>query len=154
MAQPTTNTNGILISSPASVPTPAIGYVTYFFNTSDNNALYYKTADGTVLIGTSTSLVCDPCLCADAAKTLCAWNQGLLEGTLTQVQYSLLVASGMVFKCTNGVDTQTLTIGVGTLPSSTIFTLPVYANDAAAGVGGLVRGQLYQTAGGVVMIKQ
>ena len=33
-----------------------------------------------------------------------------------------------------------------------IITLPTYANDVAAGVGGLVTGQLYQTAG-AVMIK-
>lgn len=33
------------------------------------------------------------------------------------------------------------------------FTLPNYADDAAAGVGGLVAGQLYQTSG-VVKVKQ
>lgn len=34
-----------------------------------------------------------------------------------------------------------------------IFTLPTYADDAAAGVGGLVAGQLYKTAAGEVRIK-
>lgn len=34
-----------------------------------------------------------------------------------------------------------------------IFTLPTYADDAAAGVGGLVTGQLYKTATGEVRIK-
>jgi hypothetical protein len=39
------------------------------------------------------------------------------------------------------------------LLSSAIITLPEYADDAAAGVGGLVTGQLYQTTG-AVKIKQ
>jgi hypothetical protein len=37
--------------------------------------------------------------------------------------------------------------------SSRIFILPVYADDAAAGAGGLIAGRLYRTAAGVVMVK-
>lgn len=35
-----------------------------------------------------------------------------------------------------------------------ISNAPVYADDTAAGVGGLVAGDIYQTSGGVLMIKQ
>jgi len=31
--------------------------------------------------------------------------------------------------------------------------LPVYADDTAAGVGGLIQGQFYRTATGVLMVK-
>lgn len=45
----------------------------------------------------------------------------------------------------------------GTLAASnasiTIAALPEYANDAAAGVGGLTAGRLYRTAAGAVMVK-
>lgn len=154
MSQPTTNTNGILVTTAGSVATPAAGYVTYYFNSDDSDKLYYKKDDGTSAIATSTSLVCDPCLCETAAKTMCTWDQALLDGTLTATTYLELMTAGVTFTCSNGVDTQTLTIGTSQPVSETIFALAVYANDAAAGVGGVLTGQLYQTGGGVVMIKQ
>ncbi len=47
------------------------------------------------------------------------------------------------------------------LVSSAVITLPSYDDDAAAGLDGLVTGQLYQTTGagalataGIVMVKQ
>jgi hypothetical protein len=47
------------------------------------------------------------------------------------------------------------------LASSAVITLPAYATDAAAGVGGLATGQLWQTTAGhslgvagIVMVKQ
>lgn len=54
-------------------------------------------------------------------------------------------------------------IGTFTAPTLTLTTVPAYDDDAAAGVGGLVAGQIYQTTGsgtpplnvaGILMIKQ
>jgi hypothetical protein len=43
----------------------------------------------------------------------------------------------------------------GGIPVAAALTIPSYANDAAAGIGGLVAGQLYQITGtGALFVKQ
>ena len=56
--------------------------------------------------------------------------------------------------------TATYDLGTSSLRWGTLYTanlsatgLPVYANDAAAGAGGLVQGRIYQTATGEVRVK-
>lgn len=52
-----------------------------------------------------------------------------------------------------GVDRMALEVerALNALPN--LNSLPTYANDAAAGVGGLIAGQFYTTASGQVMVK-
>lgn len=109
--QPTGNTNGIVTDIPGNIPTP-LTLVTYFFNSSDNNRMYYKQTDGTSVIA-SDSFAFEPDLedlIAAAAKTLCAWNQKYLDGATTS-DYLSLFAAGATFSVTNGTDTWTVAIG-------------------------------------------
>ena len=108
MAQPVLNTNGILVTTAGTIATPAAGYVTYFFNTADNNRLYYKADSGEALLASNIS--CDPCLCELTAKTMCSWNEGLLNGTLTAVQYTALINLNVTFTCSDGTNTLSETI--------------------------------------------
>lgn len=110
MALPTVNTNGILITTGASVPIPAAGYVTYFFNSADSNKLYYRASDGTVLQASLDVVSCDPCLCEMVSKTMCAWNAALLDGILTNVTYLTLINARVTFTCVTDGVTNSITI--------------------------------------------
>lgn len=110
MALPTVNTNGILITTGASVPLPAAGYVTYFFNSADSNKLYYKADDGTVLQASLDSVACDPCLCETVSKTMCAWNNALQNATITPVEYLTLINANITFTCVTDGVTSSITI--------------------------------------------
>lgn len=114
MSAPTNNTNGIVTDIPANIATPPVQsprIYTYFFNSSDGNRLYYKDDAGA--IAAYAGWVVDPCLCEQAAKTMCQWNQGLLDKTLAFADYQALITAGATFTATNGTDTYTVTIGIG-----------------------------------------
>jgi hypothetical protein len=59
--------------------------------------------------------------------------------------------TGRALKVTNSTDVETAFIRAN---GTAKLTLPVHADDSAAGTAGLTTGELYQTSAGVVMIKQ
>lgn len=52
-----------------------------------------------------------------------------------------------------GIDRMALEIERALAALPNLNNLPTYANDAAAGAGGLIAGQFYATATGQVMVK-
>jgi hypothetical protein len=112
MSFPTSNTNLFGPDVPVNIPVPAVGSTNYFFNQNDNNRIWYKNSDAQFFAYSAGG--CDPCLCEEAANTMCAWNKALLEKTITPEQYTALVSLGITFTCTNDTDTWTMTIGVTT----------------------------------------
>lgn len=95
MATPILNTNTITVSAPGSIATPAAGYVTYFFDTTNSNMLSYKDDAGNVYVsdngisGTSSEALN---ILQDAA---CAWNKALLTGVVTATEYGTILAAGL-----------------------------------------------------------
>lgn len=94
MALPSTNTNSITVSAPGSIATPALGYVTYFFNTSDGNKLYYKDDAGAIHLAEFSDVAIDSCVCKILCGTASTWNKALLAGTITTAEYTTLLTSG------------------------------------------------------------
>lgn len=95
MALPSTNTNGIQILAPGSVPAPAVGYVTYFFNSSDGNKLYYKSSDNSITLASEFPSGFPDCACTILCGFSSTWNKALLSGTITPVEYSGLLTAGV-----------------------------------------------------------
>lgn len=101
----------------ANVPTPASGYV-YYFNDSDNsNALTYKDEDGNFfVIGAGipmNSISAQDCACELADKIVDAASCALGKGTMTPTEYSTLVGSlniQVVNQYNSGTNTWTTTI--------------------------------------------
>jgi len=95
MATPILNTNTITVSAPASIATPAAGYVTYFFDTTNGNLLSYKDDAGNVYVsdngvsGTSNEAL------NILQETACAWNKALLTGVVTPTEYGTILAAGL-----------------------------------------------------------
>jgi hypothetical protein len=95
MPTPILNTNTISVSAPASIATPAAGYVTYFFDTTNNNLLSYKDDAGNVYVsdngvsGTSNEAL------NILQETACAWNKALLTGVVTPAEYGTILAAGL-----------------------------------------------------------
>lgn len=94
MSLPSTNTNGITISTPGAIPTPPTGYVTYFFNSSDGNRLYYKDAAGISYLASESPDGIDTCVCCILKDTARTWNMALLAGTITPVEYATILTAG------------------------------------------------------------
>lgn len=94
MSLPSTNTNGITVSSPGAIATPPTGYVTFFFNTSDGNRLYYKSDDGTVHLANESPDGIDSCVCCILKDTARTWNMALLAGTITPGEYATILTAG------------------------------------------------------------
>jgi hypothetical protein len=108
MALPATNTNNILLAAPGSIPSPAVGYVTYFFNTSDGNKLYYKNSDGSIVEADATDAPIDACVCSILCDTVGTWNKGLLAGIFSPATYLTQLTSGLQVVTPNG----TYTVGI------------------------------------------
>jgi uncharacterized protein YjdB len=87
----------IIVGTPASIATPAAGYVTLFLDSTNNNILSYKDESGNVYIYSNGNAgdVQDDC-CCDIAKDLssklaCA----VKDGVVTMADYSSFMASGI-----------------------------------------------------------
>lgn len=102
MSLPINNTNNVSVSAPGSVATPASGEVTYFFNTSDGNKLYYKDDAGNVHLAEFTPDGMDACVCKILCGTASAWNKALLSEIITPEQYTTMLTSGFMVSTPSG----------------------------------------------------
>jgi hypothetical protein len=103
MSLPSTNTNNITVSAPGSIPTPAAGYVTYFFNTADANRLYYKDDAGNVYLADEDVPGMESCVCNILCGTAATWNKALLAGVVTPTEYGTLLTNGFQVSTPQGV---------------------------------------------------
>lgn len=115
----------IIVGTPASIATPAAGYVTLFINTEANNQLYAKFSDGTVEPYSSTSS-------ESASGIASAWLDGVMcalkKGTITATEYQSIVNSGLTIQTvTDASGNTTVSIGSrsGALSSITLNTSAV-----------------------------
>lgn len=94
MNLPTTNTNGIAVSAPSSISTPAAGYVTYFFDSTNSNMLSYKDDAGNVVVADQGPDDMDACVCNLLSEFTCTLKDALLSDTMTPTEYSAALAAG------------------------------------------------------------
>jgi hypothetical protein len=91
---PILNTNNIPVSAPGSVATPAAGESTYFFNTADQNKMYYKDDAGNIHIADEVPEGIPDCVCCILKDTTKTWNNALLAGIVTPAEYGTLLTNG------------------------------------------------------------
>lgn len=125
----------IIVGTPASIATPAAGYVTLFINTEANNQLYAKFSDGSVEPYSSSSS-------ESASGIASSWLDGavcaLKKGTITAAQYQDIINAGLTIQTITDADgNTTLNIGsrTGTLVSITL-------NDDSVSIAALATHQI------------